>query len=446
MKSFNNFSFQSIATISILVLLLSAAIHVDALYKSVDIEKVPVNRLIQNLEKLVAKEPKNSQLRFNLARVHAMAFALKLPPKQKVEAVKGNGSDGAWFGYNPLDVPFVAVTSNNPAAMKAAREHLSQAIRIYKETLLLDPSNDIARLGLAWCLDQFGDKAQAIAGYRSIVAEGWAREQALREKQADLQKNERQSVDGVKRTFSAGLRDEALGDWGDRVPREAAVYLIPLLDGEKDRDEIQKLHDGIDRTYTSLRFVTPIAIPLHDGAGLSDLVNKNARVIFDADGSGIQRRWTWITPNAGWLVHAPHGSRPISSALQMFGNVTFWLFWENGYQALQALDDNGDAILNGRELEDLAIWQDSNSNGKAESGEVRPLAEWGIVSLSYEHKTMQDNLDCAAYSTYGVMLADGRTRPTYDVLLYSNESAPVLPAVTTLRIPLPGTATLAARK
>ena len=25
-------------------------------------------------------------------------------------------------------------------------------------------------------------------------------------------------------------------------------------------------------------------------------------MVFDADGSGIAKRWTWITPRAGWLV------------------------------------------------------------------------------------------------------------------------------------------------
>jgi hypothetical protein len=31
------------------------------------------------------------------------------------------------------------------------------------------------------------------------------------------------------------------------------------------------------------------------------LIAPSARVVFDADGSGLAKSWTWITPKAGWL-------------------------------------------------------------------------------------------------------------------------------------------------
>jgi len=33
------------------------------------------------------------------------------------------------------------------------------------------------------------------------------------------------------------------------------------------------------------------------------LVELRARVRFDADGSALDREWSWITPDAGWLVY-----------------------------------------------------------------------------------------------------------------------------------------------
>lgn len=72
----------------------------------------------------------------------------------------------------------------------------------------------------------------------------------------------------------------------------------------------------------------------------------------------------------------------VRSALQLFGNVTFWPFWENGYHALRSLDDDGDGQLAGDELRHLAIWRDGDANGRSTPAEVRPLAEWGIQSLS----------------------------------------------------------------
>ncbi len=102
---------------------------------------------------------------------------------------------------------------------------------------------------------------------------------------------------------------------------------------------------------------------------------------FDADGSGLKRQWTWVTNDAGWLVYDPTGNGNITSSLQLFGNVTFWMFWENGYDALASLDDNGDGVLTGSEMNGLAIWHDVSHPGYSDPGEVKPLSAHGIVAV-----------------------------------------------------------------
>jgi hypothetical protein len=158
-------------------------------------------------------------------------------------------------------------------------------------------------------------------------------------------------------------------------------------------------------------------VPLRDGMTASEVVDLSARVKFDADGSGLQRSWTWIHRDAGWLVHDPNKTGRITSAIQMFGGVTFWCFWEHGYQALAALDDAGDGWLRGKELEGLAIWRDLNGNGVSDPGEVRPLAEWGIVALRCRADAGPASPLCAAQASKGVGFKDGTTRPTFDVVL-----------------------------
>jgi hypothetical protein len=96
--------------------------------------------------------------------------------------------------------------------------------------------------------------------------------------------------------------------------------------------------------------------------------------------------------------------------------VTFWAFWRNGYEAMAALDDNGDGRLLGHELRQLAIWKDANQNGLSEHGEVRPLSAYGVVALSCDYGA-GDGLLTVAQSPAGVTFADGTTRPTYDVIL-----------------------------
>jgi hypothetical protein len=157
--------------------------------------------------------------------------------------------------------------------------------------------------------------------------------------------------------------------------------------------------------------VTPIFIPLAPAAAFDKLVDDNARVGFDLDGSGFEQKWAWLTPKAGWLVYDPQRTGRIDSALQMFGNVTFWIFWPDGYQALAALDDNGDGVLSGAELNGLAIWNDLNSNGVSDPGEVIPVEALGIRSISCASQTDAGGM---RWNPKGVTFTNGLSRPTYD--------------------------------
>jgi len=190
---------------------------------------------------------------------------------------------------------------------------------------------------------------------------------------------------------------------------------MELLDPVADAKELAALEQKQSELLSKGRMITPIAIPLEGRFDIAP-VAADAGVMFDADGSGLHRRWTWITTDAGWLVHDPEGSGQITSALQWFGNVTFWLFWRNGYEAMAALDDDGDGQLRGRELQHLAVWRDANQNGVSEAGEVRPLSAYGIAALSCGY-VEGDGVSVAAESPAGVTFSDGTTRATYDVML-----------------------------
>ena len=159
------------------------------------------------------------------------------------------------------------------------------------------------------------------------------------------------------------------------------------------------------------------AVPLADGLMAADLEAPEARVAFDVDGSGLGREWSWITPEAAWLVYDRKAEGKITSGRQLFGNVTFWMFWSNGYGPLDALDSNRDGTLTGEELAGLALWHDANGNGVADPGEVKPLSAYGIVAVSTKWQTLPDHPDKIAISPTGVTFQDGATRPTFDLIL-----------------------------
>lgn len=357
-------------------------------YAPVEIEKVPVERLIKNLEEEVRKDPKNVQAIVNLARAHAMAYTLK---SEELPIRKGMPQAGVWFGYEPKLVPFgQPVKTDDPEKLRIARAHLERAIELYKRAVELAPDNLPARLGYAWVLDQAGRKAEAIALYRKLVEDGWAKEK--------------------------DYKSAPLG--GRTITGEAAGYLILLLDPVKDREEITALKERVAKLDKLPRPVTPIAVPLKDGLTAADLEDRTASVVFDADGSGLARRWTWITPDAAWLAYDPRATGNVTSGLQLFGNVTFWMFWDTGYEALASLDDDHDGQLVGAELRGLALWRDVNRNGISDAGEVKPLTAYGIVAVSCRYERDAAHPDRIAFSRSGMTFRDGRTRPTFDLVLH----------------------------
>lgn len=373
------------------ILALLAVSRTAALYIRMETRTVPVARLVANLEKALAAAPGDPDLHLKLARLFAMAYAQNVDELPASARPDGSGED-VWFGHEPDLVPRQSVAPGTPRS-EATRRYLQRSLDHYRASLAANPDSLLARIGYGWTLEQSGNVAAAIAEYRRVIDSAWKKEQSSR----------------------GAMPGEQY------YTEEAARYLIPLLDPGRDAAEIAELRRRSSQLRALPRAITPIAIPLGDDATVRTIVDLDAQVRFDADGSGLARRWTWISGEAGWLVYDPDGKGQITSALQLFGNVTFWLFWTNGYEALAALDDNRDGELTGRELRYLAVWHDSNRNGVSDRVEVLPLASHGIVSVSCRHEPA-DGLLVAAQSRAGIRLRDGRTRPTYDVILRPSSS------------------------
>lgn len=370
----------------IVCVLISASLTAEFVQR--DVEHVPVDRLVDNLSRQVKERPADLDLRINLARVHAMAYAQKvtrIPAQQSAGGVLRPvlGEPGMPHGQ------FEVRTTTDPKEQAAAQADLKRAITEYRGVLERDPKHRLALLGLGWSLLQAGERVEAVSVLRQAVEAAWAFES------------------GPKASIYSG---------GRSVTEEAAHYLVPLLDPSRDAAEIAQLRERMKQLESAGRWITPIVIPVRDGLTAGDLVNDGARVVFDLDGNG-PRRWTWTTPDAAWLVWAPDAAAPITSGLQLFGNVTFWAFWRHGYEALGALDDDGDGAVAGTELRGLALWHDRNGNGVSERGEVRPVAAWGIAALSTSWRLDATHPHEIPWSPSGVRFTDGTVRPTWDVVL-----------------------------
>jgi hypothetical protein len=386
-----------------------------------EVRQIPFAQLSQNLRRAMRTEPRNPQWVHNLARAHAMVWALRTdslsvragdgswryeaPETPEAASIRRRRSDSAarnandvWFGYEPPLVPFNRVVSvADSKRLRVAAAHFDTAMSLYKQAVALDSADLIIRLGEAWLKSQTSDRHGAVERLRSIMRD-------------------------VAKPRPPGRQYWFAG--GRSVRLEAARYLVPLLDPANDRDEIASLERQIFEEVNAPRAVTPIAVPLRDGMSARSMEDLRASVLFDADGSGIRKRWTWIAPNAAWLVHDPSRSGRVTSALQLFGNVTFWMFWSNGYDALASLDDDHDGELRGAELTSLALWHDANGNGVSEAGEVRPVSAHDIVAFACRGIRDLQHPDRLLYAPTGVRYVDGTTRPTVDLVLH--DAAPQL--------------------
>lgn len=348
-----------------LFLVFGASTVAPARYAHVETKKVPVERLLKNL----SAEPNTPDTLARRARLHAMVYATggtSLP-------ATSDRANEAWEGYEPPAVPY---RPQNAKPTAKSRAHLDEAIAIYREALAADPKNARTRLGLGWCLLEKGDRTAARAELDRAFDGAWESDRA----QSDAWR-------------------------GRMLAEEAADYLRPLLDPTKEKDRLAELDRRVATLQRLPRKVTPILVPLGRETSFEALVDRNARVPFDLDGSGDRCRWPWIRRSAAWLVWDPEGRGRIDSGLQLFGNVTFWLFWNDGYEALCALDDDGDGKLAGKELRHLALWK--------KDGTVTSLSSAGIDGLRCDRKGLSSTGDVVTHSR-GVRFVDGRNAPSYD--------------------------------
>ena len=370
---------------------------------------VPVERLIKNAEAQLAKNPADAKAQCTLARIHYLAFHLK---HDHAPAFGRDGGGGETAPQWMLGWTSNVENLNEKGAVKLKDEelidHASKALKGFNEALKLDPKNGLYALGLASLLEEFStwmetakpaavpDELKNITP--AMLREAYGKAMALASPK-DL-KEKYQPVSGIQSLTS----------------HEAATALMRLsskseLDetGKKQVTEAESVIEKIKAL--PMGPITPIVFSLQQAAHLSDLLDPTHAVDFDLRGYGWHEQWSWVKPELGLLVWDPAHTGRITSARQLFGGYTFQIFRETGYDALAALDNNGDGVLSGSELEGISVWFDGNSDAKPSPGEVTPLRQLGVVSISVKAESFDG---VHPMNAHGIAFQDGRVLPTWD--------------------------------
>jgi hypothetical protein len=379
-------------------------------------QPVPIPRLLDNVGKYVAKNPKDPQGYYTLGRIHSLAFARGLADM----STRSTGDDaGTLPNFPPYESIKVERSDAKPPSAEALG-HLGSSLRLYTKATELDGKKSLYWLGLGWMLEQgtpFAAQVPApfVNPAGAVPAPLW-RDRALAayRKAYELDRDQ-------------DLKDGSLGPGADAcITLEAGEGILRLLKVKRDlaareRAELVQVQTTIDKLKLRPRVVTPIIFPLEGVASLDHLLAPETRVRFDLAGDTRAERWAWVSPKAGILVWDPQRTGRITSGAQLFGSVTWSMYWPDGYAPLAALDNDESGWLSGKELDGLAVWCDRNQNAVSEPGEVRPLRAHGITRVAVHAGGSHAGVP---YQPRGLQRQDGSYLPTYD---WTPVSIPDLP-------------------
>ncbi|HEX8240488.1 MAG TPA: calcium-binding protein [Allosphingosinicella sp.] len=166
----------------------------------------------------------------------------------------------------------------------------------------------------------------------------------------------------------------------------------------------------------------PLVIDL-DGDGYEMTTQGNSSTYFEFDSDGFGERTGWMRGDDGFLVRDSNGNGKIDDVTEMFGNAS-----TSGFAMLSGFDLNADGIIDPQDAiyAELKVWQDRDMDGVTDPGELKTLAELGIVSIALAATAPADpsfiggnRLVDSGHFTW----ADGRTGNLADFALDINETA-----------------------
>ncbi|SDG56886.1 MULTISPECIES: SdrD B-like domain-containing protein [unclassified Duganella] len=170
---------------------------------------------------------------------------------------------------------------------------------------------------------------------------------------------------GVKNTGSNDQIDSDVAGDGKSLVNITKTDTITLTSGKNDM--------SWDAS------ITPIAIDLN-GDGIHTIARDAMTGSFDLLGTGKAIQSGWLSKDDGFLAIDSNGNGQIDDIGELFGGASKG----SGFAKLASYDSNSDGVVNASDAEfaKLLIWQDANSNGKTDAGELISLAQAGVVSLT----------------------------------------------------------------
>lgn len=409
---------------------------------------IPVERLIENATAYIQQDPNDASGYYTLGRIHYLAFV------NKAFLVGGFDENSSniipfWWWENYLysarrreatrmvleeyeyestgDVPDAIrdefwdrvravqdeLISENWQPEKPTNEklveHAGAAQWNFYKAIVLDPNNALYYLGQASLGEQYFDffKEESPAlmptAIKTIVLNAVKETYFLAYEfsiQEDL-KLEDQPISGLRSIISYEAGNAFIRLWNaeDNIPPEIQEKITAI---KTNLELLEALPFGA---------ITPIIFSLQENSSLSELLASDLIVPFDMDGDGVVEKRPWVRPTTGFLVWDSDGDGRITSGRELFGSVTWWLFFPNGYRAMDVLDDDRDGFLTYGEFDGISAWFDRNSDGRSDVGEIVSIESLAISAIATRPNGFNGK---SPMNTSGLRLKNSSTLPTYD--------------------------------
>ncbi len=160
------------------------------------------------------------------------------------------------------------------------------------------------------------------------------------------------------------------------------------------------------RSATLVDASSPLILDLDKNGKLDLLSSANPinKSMFDLIGDAKSKitadKIGWIAPQDGLLALDLNGNKTIDSGKELFGEHSFdpapkkkirAKNFEHGFAALAIYDDNADKKIDAKDkvFNKLLVWQDKNSDGVSQKGELKSLAESGVKRLYLRSKLVR---------------------------------------------------------
>ena len=131
-------------------------------------------------------------------------------------------------------------------------------------------------------------------------------------------------------------------------------------------------------------FLRTLVLDLN-GDGVTLTAPNRSGIDFDIDGDGIADRTGWAAPRDGFLVIDRNANGLIDDASEL-SLLAEDAAASSSLAALAKLDSNGDKVIDAKDARfgELRVWVDASGDGVTNEGELKTLAELGIVSIGLD--------------------------------------------------------------